>query len=122
MLQDIESGFLEEGGDLAEIFAAPDATQAGRFSKDGPAVLARLGVDDVVPVGNTPAGQQGIAAQLDAFGMGVIGQILHPRDVDGILVFHVQSAPEAEDDHFEADGRALVDGGPDHGRLDRFKM
>ena len=42
MFQDVEAGLLEEGRDLAEVLAAPDAAQAGRLAEDGPAVLARF--------------------------------------------------------------------------------
>ena len=55
-------------------------------------------------------GQERVAADLDAFGAGVIGVFLGAGQGGGLFVFEVEAAAEGEDDHLEAGFGALVDG------------
>ena len=103
VFEDIKSGFLEEGADIFEVILSPFAAETGRIAEDDP-----VGNDVVILVDGT-GGEQGIAADLNAAGMGVIGDFFEFCDVFRRSVFHIQTAAERENQHFKADFHALVD-------------
>ena len=115
MLEDIQAGLLEDLLQLAEIVGAPVAAQAGGVAEDGVAGRAGSRIDDIDFHTDSAARQQGVAAQLNAIGVGVIRQGSESLDVGGRVVLGVKAAAEGEDDHLETDLRTLV-----HRRLHRF--
>ena len=114
VLQATHASTLQEGGEFREILLSPIAAKAWTASKRGSTRLPRLGADDVHLRTDRTACQQRIAPHLDAFGMGVVHQLLVSLDILLGNVLHVESAAKGDDDHLVTRLGTLVDSLPHH--------
>ena len=110
MLQDVEAGAFEEGGELAHVPPTPRAAQAGGVAEYGIARFAGLGVNGVVLGADGTARQQGVSTQLDSLVVGVVSQLAKLIEIGRVLTLRVEATAEGEDDHLETDIGALVNG------------
>ena len=109
VLEHREAGRLVELSQRLEVGEAPGTRQNRRLA-EGRRLPRRR--DHVVAAPHAPAGQERIAAKIDALGSRMGRKIPPLVEVGGILVFGVEARAEGEDHHFKAHLGGLVDRGP----------
>ena len=74
VFEQVETGFFVKSIELAKVILAPLALDTGGISKSSEASeAAGLGIDNIMLIADAAGGEQGIAAQFDAFRVGIIG-------------------------------------------------
>ena len=105
MLEDIQARGLEQLVQLPHIGLSPGTLDTRRTAETG--LLAGRQQHIILRI-NMTTGQQRITAKCNLLGTGIIGQLLHPRQVLRRIILRLETAPEGHDDHLETYFGTLV--------------